>query len=844
MAPQFEISVFESESPLAKSFWLDQSGELKKEDGGQLTKGYVARRSFSYMSEFADFLLTLNGTHALAYGVSEHQEARVLSKKSKDSEKGGDRPIITRTREDFSWPKGEGIFLIDYDPPKDRPGLRREEVYQAIIDACPGLEDAPAILWHSASSFLYHGDKQLKGEGGYRIYIRVKDASDIPRSGKVLFKRLWLSGHGYIRITENGGLVERAPVDAAVWQPERLDFAGGASCTPPIVQRRPAPVVLNDDFDSEAVDTRVAVPDLTEEEEAEYNGLVRAAKGRKKPQAKEIRKKWLENYLAHLSEEKREEIQTALDTHVLLPDFPLILSEDDSVVTVREVLANKEKYHKVFVRHPLEPDHQKTNLKVAQINTDGEPNVFTFARHGQTFFLKAQSPEEVFEDIECPEPELTDIERLNKEFAVAVIGSKTLILREEEDEVSFLRKHDFETLLQNQKVWIEAGEKTKAVALSKIWLESPERRHVKGICFSPKGCKDGWINLWRGFAIKPAEITPEQAAENCSLYRQHVEQVICGGNEEHAKYLWAWLADLVQNPGGRKPGVAIVLRGGRGTGKGMFTRPFSTIFGRHSIQLNNRQHLVGQFNSHLADKIFVFMDEAFWAGEKAKEGILKGFITEPRITIEKKGVDAFEVDSYVRCVIASNETWVVPSGNDERRYLVLDVADTHKQDSSGYFKDLVAEMDNGGIPALLTWLLAYDGSDVDLFKAPESGARIDQKIESLNAVQAWWYECLSRGTVYDVGGWPEFVSTRVAFEDFRGWGRSWPGKIRATLTYFSRQVFGKKGLCPGKKTTRVIDDEKKPENVYALVPLNIARKQFEDFLGGPCKWPDEDDEEL
>lgn len=402
MAPQFEISVFESESPLAKSFWLDQSGELKKKDGGQLTKGYVARRSFSYMSEFADFLLTLNGTHALAYGVSEHQEARVLSKKSQDSEKGGDLPIITRTRENFSWPRGEGIFLIDYDPPKDGPGLRREEVYQAIIDACPGLEDAPTILWHSASSFLYNGDKQLKGEGGYRIYIRVKDASDIPRAGKVLFKRLWLSGHGYIRITENGGLVERAPVDAAVWQPERLDFAGGASCTPPIVQRRPAPVVLNDDFDSEAVDTRVAVPDLTEEEEAEYNGLVQAAKGRKKPQAKEIRKKWLENYLAHLSEEKREEIQTALDTHVLLPDFPLILSEDDSVVTVREVLANKEKYHKVFVRHPLEPDHQKTNLKVAQINTDGEPNVFTFARHGQTFFLKAQSPEEVFADVEPP----------------------------------------------------------------------------------------------------------------------------------------------------------------------------------------------------------------------------------------------------------------------------------------------------------------------------------------------------------------------------------------------------------------------------------------------------------
>lgn len=402
MAPQFEISVFESEEPLAKKFWLEPDGSLERGGGGKLVRGFVRREAFTYMSGFAEFLQTLNGVNALAYGLPKHKTARVLA--DGISEKGGDDPVITRTRENFSWPMGEGVFLIDYDPPK--PGeakqMTRDEVYAALLGACPGLKDAPTILWHSASSYIYHGDKQIRGEGGYRIYIRVKDASDIPRAGKVLFKRLWLAGHGWIRITKNGSLVERAAVDASVWTPERLDFAGGASCTPPLEQRRPAPVVLNDDFDSEAVDTRIAVPDLTEEEEAQYEALVAAARGQKKPQADEIRKQWLEDYLAHLPEEKREEIQTALDTHVLLPDFPLILSEDDSVVTVREVLANKEFYHKKFVRHPLEPEHQKDNPKVAQINTDGEPNVFTFARGRQTFYLKAMTPEEVFEDVEPP----------------------------------------------------------------------------------------------------------------------------------------------------------------------------------------------------------------------------------------------------------------------------------------------------------------------------------------------------------------------------------------------------------------------------------------------------------
>jgi mRNA-degrading endonuclease toxin of MazEF toxin-antitoxin module len=407
---QFEISVFESESPLAKTFRLGPDGSLEKGGGGKLSRGFVRREAFSYMSEFAEFLQTLNGFNALAYGVPKHKEARVLADGLE--EKGGDVPVITRTRKEFSWPKGEGIFLYDYDPPKDGEAkqMTRDEVYQALLDACPGFKDAPTILWHSASSFIY--DTLLRGEGGYRIYIRVKDASDIARTGKVIFKRMWLAGHGWIRITKNGSLVERAAVDASVWTPERLDFAGGASCTPPLEQRRPAPVVLNDDFDSEAVDTRAVVPDLTEEETARYMALVKAAKAEKKPQADEIRKQWLEDYLTHLSEEKREEIRKALETNVLLPDFPLILSENDKVVTVREVLANKEAYHKKCVRYPLEPEHQRDNLKVAQINTDGEPNVFTFARGNQVFHLRAMTPEEVFagidppaETIEYPEPE-------------------------------------------------------------------------------------------------------------------------------------------------------------------------------------------------------------------------------------------------------------------------------------------------------------------------------------------------------------------------------------------------------------------------------------------------------
>jgi len=444
----------------------------------------------------------------------------------------------------------------------------------------------------------------------------------------------------------------------------------------------------------------------------------------------------------------------------------------------------------------------------------------------------ASAPEVVFADTECPEPEPTDIEKLNQEYAVAIIGAKTFVIQEKEDDVVPLRKQDFETYLQNQRVWTD-GDKPKLVPLSKIWLESPERRQVEGICFSPEGCKPGWINLWRGFPIKP------DPTKSCELYRRHVEKVICSNNKTHIRYVWAWLADMVQNPGGNKPGVALVLRGGRGTGKGMFARPLLQIFGRHGLQLTNREHLVGRFNHHLSDKILVFLDEAFWAGDKKSEGVLKGLITEPCLPVERKGVDAYPVDSYVRCIMASNEDWVVPAGPDERRFLVLDVNEEHKQDSQGYFKALEEERKAGGPEGLLAWLLTYDYSDVDLFHAPESKGRLDQKKESLEPVYQWWLDCLHKGTIYD-HEWPSFIIPRLALAAFNDWAKTWHGNTYMSTEKLSRKIFGGRGVCTGfRSKSQMVDGER--ENGYKIPGLEEARALFDKFLGGPVEWEDFDE---
>lgn len=398
-----QLSVFTSDTPLSKTFRRGQDGSLEKLAGGKLVRGFVKREAFLDLEGFSKFISGLNGVNALAYGIPKHDEARVLSRKESGSEKGGDLPVIHRTRESFTWPQGEGVFMLDHDVRKDRSViLSQEELLDAITKACPALSSAPMLLTHSASSHIYEDGKLIQGQAGMRIYVRVKDATDIPRAGAALYKRLWLAGFGFIEIGQSGAIYERSLIDASVWTPERLDFAGGAHCEPPYSQCRPDHVLMNEDFEAEAFDTGL-IKDLTEREEGRFKNLVWNAKQQAKGAADQKRSEWL----LSLPEDRRGVVEASLESGTLPADF-VLTSVNGEEFTVKEALADKEKYHGIYVQHPFEPDYQPDNEKLAQLKLDSNPRpcVHTFAHGGQNFWL--DTAEAAFEEIEAVQVEDDD----------------------------------------------------------------------------------------------------------------------------------------------------------------------------------------------------------------------------------------------------------------------------------------------------------------------------------------------------------------------------------------------------------------------------------------------------
>ena len=82
--------------------------------------------------------------------------------------------------------------------------------------------------------------------------------------------------------------------------------------------------------------------------------------------------------------------------------------------------------------------------------------------------------------------------------------------------------------------------------------------------------------------------------------------------------------------------------------------------------------------------------------------------------------------SGLQILLASNEKWVVPAGQDERRYFILDVSRSRVSDKA-YFNKLWGQLENGGYEAMLYDLLARDISKFEHRYAPVTSGLMEQK---------------------------------------------------------------------------------------------------------------------
>lgn len=338
------------------------------------------------------------------------------------------------------------------------------------------------------------------------------------------------------------------------------------------------------------------------------------------------------------------------------------------------------------------------------------------------------------------------IEEMNKTFFVAPYGGGVVRIFQEtwdceldRPTLDILTPDSLRLMLKNKLVTIiDKDGNTKQIPRAEFWMSHPARREYPGgIALLPNlPTPPGVYNLYRGRGIEPQ-------AGDVAPALLHIQTVICAGDKKLAHYVICWCARAVQRP--ELPAeVALVMRGGRGTGKGTLGRWLLKIFGTHGLQISQSRHFTGNFNAHLRDCLMLFCDEAYYSGDKSSEAVIKALITEDTIAIERKGVDVVSAKNRLKIIMASNSDWVAPAGPDERRFCVVAVSDCHKQDH-GYFAALNKHMDNGGLAAFLDYLLKVDLADFNIRAVPSTRALEEQKLLSMPPLATWLYARLTEG---------------------------------------------------------------------------------------------------
>jgi hypothetical protein len=399
MAASAILSIITAIKPerISKGYSLGANGDLLKSPGGNLSQGEVETRDLATLTDLAVILQSLTPAQALVYGVPINPATRVMTRKA-FADAGRPQDATTRTNDAFAWPQGGGVLMLDYDPSKGQKVLDRDGLVQAIRAAAPGLARAGLLWWPSASSCIWHGETELRGIVGQRLYMLVKDAADIPRAGKALVARLWLAGHGYIEISAAGSMLERTLVDASVWQQSRLDFAGGAACGAGLHQDRGDPVII--EGSAEPIDTRAALPDLTPKERDRLAAIKAEAKGAAQPEADGVKAEWIaarvQEMLAPKDQGDPEAIKRAegigrraLETGILAGDFVVMVERGGKIepVTVGDMLDNRARFHGCMTRDPLEPDYDGARLVGRLYLMQARPMLHSFAHGGKAYPL-------------------------------------------------------------------------------------------------------------------------------------------------------------------------------------------------------------------------------------------------------------------------------------------------------------------------------------------------------------------------------------------------------------------------------------------------------------------------
>jgi hypothetical protein len=268
--------------------------------------------------------------------------------------------------------------------------------------------------------------------------------------------------------------------------------------------------------------------------------------------------------------------------------------------------------------------------------------------------------------------------KMSKEFELThcKIIEKNLYINETDEEYQIMNRETIKGAYEHLS--IGQTEDGDYISFINKWLNvNPNIRKYTNMDIYPKEskCPKDIFNLWKPFRIIniPSKGT-EEISEEVKFLLNHIK-ILCNNDEVVYDFFIKWIAQMFQYPEVKTICPTFISK--QGAGKGTLLKLLKGLMGKKKVfeTTDPLRDVFGNFNGLLKDAFLVNFNEVGLQDMKKTIGKMKGLVTDDSVTINEKNIKPYEIKTFHRFLITTNNEEPIVVTKDTRRDVVIRCSD-------------------------------------------------------------------------------------------------------------------------------------------------------------------------
>lgn len=316
-------------------------------------------------------------------------------------------------------------------------------------------------------------------------------------------------------------------------------------------------------------------------------------------------------------------------------------------------------------------DNQVIDSILHQINTNA--GVVRFIRKpfaSSVFDLNIATPNSN-EDSEYSQSFLDAVDKFEQTHAKVMAKSKFLVVTGD--------GYDLKTrtdILSTYEHMYYINKDKKKTPFIRDWLKYEFQKCYIDIGIYPPGidCPEGWFNAWRPFSAELMSSSGANTTEELAMILNHIK-VLCNHEEPVYEYFISWIGHMLKYPAVKSKCITLISK--QGAGKGTLIDMLKRLIGQFRVLSTSKpsREVWGMFNGQMENAFLVNLDELSKKETVDSLGEIKKLITDDTLTISRKGVGQYDIRSFHRFIVTTNNEDPIRSDADDRRNLIIRSSD-------------------------------------------------------------------------------------------------------------------------------------------------------------------------